>query len=55
MTDFYGDMRDMTSELLEEFKRGVVQLKRTTTADPDPARLGSQVPRRRRSTASAPP
>lgn len=37
MTDVYDDMRGVVDELLGEFKQGTVQLKRTTTAEPDPA------------------
>lgn len=37
MTGFYAEMQEMASELLAEFKQGVVSLNRTTTGEPDPA------------------
>lgn len=35
MSDFYGEMQDVASELLEEFKQGTVTLYRSTTS-PNP-------------------
>ncbi len=34
MTGFYDEMRDVATELLDEFKQGVVQLKRVTLDTP---------------------
>ncbi|MER9829172.1 hypothetical protein NKJ51_12395 [Mesorhizobium sp. M0134] len=37
MADFYDEMQDFASEMLGEFKQGVVSLSRTVTAPTDPA------------------
>lgn len=37
MVGFYDEMQEVATELLTDLAQGVVQLKRITTADPDPA------------------
>src|SRR5690606_26331528 len=37
MSDFYGDMAGIASEILAEFKQGVITLTKTAPGEPDPA------------------